>query len=204
MAATAAASAPAMTAPDAAAARMSAPVLRACMASSAGTSRIGASRPGPGRTAPRSIAWPPTMPAGPAACATQRHDAQLARDDRGIGRLRLARDETERFGLQAVAGEDRHAVALDDVQRRSSAPQRVVVHGRQVVVDERIGVDHLDRARRRQASAIALDRMRSPRRRPPHRRRRASRADEGACRRPSGCSAWRPRTTAGVDGGDGR
>ena len=32
----------------------------------------------------------------------------------------------------------------DDVQRRPSAPQRVVVHRRQVVVDERVGVDELE------------------------------------------------------------
>ena len=59
----------------------------------------------------------------------------------------FAREQRERFGVQPVAGENRDAVAVHDVQRRTSAAQRVVVHRRQVVVDQRVGVDQLDGAR---------------------------------------------------------
>ena len=62
----------------------------------------------------------------------------------------LAGEQRERFGLQTVAGQNGDAVAVHDVQRRPAAPQRVVVHGRQVVVDERVGVNQLDRAGGRQ------------------------------------------------------
>ena len=74
-------------------------------------------------------------------------------DDVRIGR-RLAREQRERFGQQRVAGEDRHALAEDDVRGRPAAAQRVVVHRRQVVVDERIGVNHLERAGRRQRQRV--------------------------------------------------
>ena len=62
----------------------------------------------------------------------------------------LSRQQVKRRGLQAVAGENRDAVAVHDVQRRTAAPQRVVVHRRQVVVNERVGVNELDGAGRRQ------------------------------------------------------
>ena len=67
----------------------------------------------------------------------------------------LAREQRERFGLQAVAGQNRDAVAVHDVQRRPAAPQRVVVHRRQIVVNERIGVNQLDGAGRRQRQVDA-------------------------------------------------
>ena len=79
----------------------------------------------------------------------QRDHAQLPRHQRRVEPLRLARQQAERLGLQAVAGENRHALAVHDVRRRPPAPQIVVVHRRQIVVNQRIGVDHLDRARRR-------------------------------------------------------
>ena len=79
---------------------------------------------------------------------------------------RLAREQRERLGVQAVAGENRHAVAVDDVQRRPAAPQRVVVHRGQVVVDERVGVNQLDRARGGQRAPCAAA--------PASRRRRAT------------------------------
>ena len=97
------------------------------------------------------------MPAAPAASPTIRIDAAAcARTIAGSSRCRLAREQRERLGLQAVAGEDRDAVAVDDVQRRPAAPQRVVVHRRQVVVDERVGVDELERARGGQRAAPRL------------------------------------------------
>ena len=48
---------------------ISAPVLRACMSASAAASNGRRAAPSCGRAASRSIAWPPTMPAAPAARA---------------------------------------------------------------------------------------------------------------------------------------
>ena len=59
-------------------------------------------------------------------------------------------EEADRLGEEAVAGEDRDVLAVDDVRRRPAAAQLVVVHRRQVVVDQRVGVDELDRRRGRQ------------------------------------------------------
>ena len=87
--------------------------------------------------------------------ADDAHDAQLAADDRRIVGRRLARQQREGLGLQAVAGENRNAVAVDHVQRRPSAPQRVVVHGGEIVVNQRVGVDQLDGARGRQRRSNA-------------------------------------------------
>ena len=56
----------------------------------------------------------------------------------------------EGLGEESVAGQDGHAFSGDDVQRRPAASHGVVVHRRQVVVDERVGVNQLDCARRRQ------------------------------------------------------
>ena len=71
---------------------------------------------------------------------------------------RFAREQRERLGLQAVAGENRDAVAVDDVQRRPAAAERVVVHRRQIVVDERVRVNQLDGARggQREVDAAAV------------------------------------------------
>ena len=56
----------------------------------------------------------------------------------------------EGLGVERVAGEDRDVLAERDVARRAAAAQVVVVHRRQVVVDERVGVDQLDRGGERQ------------------------------------------------------
>ena len=66
----------------------------------------------------------------------------------GVVRGRLPREERKRFGLEAVSREDRDAVAVHDVQRGPAAAQRVVVHRGEVVVNERVGVNQLDGARR--------------------------------------------------------
>ena len=74
-----------------------------------------------------------------------------------------------------VAGEHRLGVAEPHVHGRLAAAQHVVVHARQVVVDQRIGVDQLDRAGGAQAP---------PRGCPaPPARRPAPAAAAGACRR---------------------
>ena len=84
--------------------------------------------------------------------ADARGGRQLARAGEHVGRLAglLGERQPQRLGEQAVAGEDRHVLAERHVAGGLAAAQVVVVHGRQVVVDERVGVDHLDRRRERQ------------------------------------------------------
>ena len=50
---------------------------------------------------------------------------------------------------QGVARQDGETLAVHDVQRRLAAPQRVVVHRGEVVVNQGVRVDELDGARRR-------------------------------------------------------
>ena len=85
--------------------------------------------------------WPPTIPCVPAAVTTSR----IAGDHVGRLALLLVEREAERLGEQAVAGQDRHVLAERDVAGRLAAAKPVVVHRREVVVDQRVGVDHLDR-----------------------------------------------------------
>ena len=81
---------------------------------------------------------------------------QLARDDGRMRVVRLARQPGERLGEEAVADEDRLALAEADVRRRPSAAQVVVVHRRQVVVDQRVGVNQLERTGRRHGEPAGL------------------------------------------------
>ncbi len=78
--------------------------------------------------------------------------SQLTCGGEQVGRLRLlAREQqAERFRVEAVAGEDRDLLAERAVARRPPAAKVVVVHRRQVVVDQRIGVDQLERGGERQ------------------------------------------------------
>ena len=61
----------------------------------------------------------------------------------GVGRGIAEDSEGER--QQCIAGQNRRRLAEFDVAGGLAAPQIVVVHRRQIVVDQRIGVDHLDR-----------------------------------------------------------
>src|SRR5262249_771912 len=54
--------------------------------------------------------------------------------------------QVEGPGQERVAGQDRDRLAEHLVRGRLAAPEVVVVHRRQVVVDERVRVDHLDGA----------------------------------------------------------
>ena len=76
--------------------------------------------------------WPPTMPLTPVAAASSQTAASRLRGVAGL----LVEDEPERLGVEAVAGEDGDVLAVLDVAGRAAAAQLVVVHGRQVVVDE--------------------------------------------------------------------
>ena len=148
-----------------------------------------ASAPSCGRTASRSMAWPPTMPAAPAAVAMTPMVCSLRSDDGRMRVVRLARQPRERLGQQAVTDEDRLPLAEADVGGRAAAPQVVVVHRRQVVVDERVGVNQLEGAR---PPAWRAGTSRAPSR--GWRRRWPGRAAGGrACRRRAARSAGRRR-----------
>src|SRR4029077_607961 len=68
--------------------------------------------------------------------------------------LRIARlrgeQVVERLRVQRIAGQDRDVLPELDVAGRPAATQLVVVHRRQVVVNQRVGVDQLDRRGQRQ------------------------------------------------------
>ncbi len=55
----------------------------------------------------------------------------------------------ERLCIQPIAGEDRDVLTERHMAGGTSAPERVVVHRRQVVVDQRVGMDQLERRRQR-------------------------------------------------------
>ena len=59
----------------------------------------------------------------------------------GVG----AGQNLEGKGEQRVPGKDRRRLIEGDVARRTTAPHVVIVHRRQIVVDQRIGMDHFDR-----------------------------------------------------------
>ena len=63
-------------------------------------------------------------------------------------------DPLERQRQQRVAGQDRGRLAERLVVARAAAPEVVVVHRRQVVVDQRVAVHQLDRARRRSTDVV--------------------------------------------------
>ncbi len=70
---------------------------------------------------------------------------------------RRMREDLERQRVQAVAGEHRGRLPERLVQRRLPAPKLGVIHARQVVVDQRVDVDRLDRAADPKR-ALAIDR----------------------------------------------
>jgi hypothetical protein len=59
-------------------------------------------------------------------------------------------DEPERLGVEPVAGEDRDVLAELDVAGGPAAAEVVVVHRREVVVDEAVRVDELERGGERE------------------------------------------------------
>ena len=129
-------------------------------------------------SASRSSIWPPTMPCAPAALA--RSPTRWARTD-GIAVRVLVRQHLEGQRLQRVAGQDGGGLVELLVTGGLAAPEIVVVHGRQVVVDQRIGVQEFDGAggpQRRQRGDL------EQRCAGQHEKRRA-----GACRRPGSNSA---------------
>jgi hypothetical protein len=70
--------------------------------------------------------------------------------DRGVGMGLGARQDVEGESQQAVAGEDRGRLVERLVRGRPAAAQIVIVHCRQVVMDQRIAVHAFERRRRHQ------------------------------------------------------
>ena len=95
-----------------------------------------------------SITCPPIMPGGKrAADAGANGERKLAHDvDDRSGRCGELRDGLEGERLQCVAGEDRDGFAEGHVAGGLAAAQIVVVERGQIVMDQRVGVHHLDRS----------------------------------------------------------
>ena len=140
--------APAMTAPAAADARISAPVLRACIARSPSASNARA-RCRPAVEIDRLAADHAARAGGLGDDADR---ADLAFDAATPCRCRPARAPSAR--TPRSAGRRPRGSPCPSPKttwlRRPSPPQRVVVHRRQIVVDQRVGVNELERAGRRQ------------------------------------------------------
>ena len=156
----------------------------------------------PGATRPRrSSTWPPTMPAAPGSFGDDADHAELfagrAPPD-AVGAAAGSRASSANASVSSASpGEDGHRFAMDDVRGRASAPHGVVVHRREVVVDQRVGVDQLDRARRRHREPAGILRREAERGRRTLLPRRGRASAAGVCRRRAGCSASRASGRAG-------
>ena len=64
----------------------------------------------------------------------------------GRGRKRTVRQQRESKGVQRIPGEDGGGLIKSAVRAGTTTTQVVIVHRRQVVVNERVGVDGLNRA----------------------------------------------------------
>ena len=96
-----------------------------------------------------STTWPPTMPNTPDAVAislmmASSRFAGTAFSRRGIGQ------HLEGHVQKPVAGKDRDGLSVHLVAGGPAPAKIVVVHGRQIVMDERVGMDQLERSRDRQ------------------------------------------------------
>jgi hypothetical protein len=69
-----------------------------------------------------------------------------------LGRRHFAGQNLKRERQQRIAGQNRRGFSEFLVTRRLAAPHVVVVHCRQVVVNQRVCVNHFDRTGRRQRS----------------------------------------------------
>ena len=62
--------------------------------------------------------------------------------------FRFSSDVLKRVTQQRVTGQNRHLLSVHLVIRRLAAAKVVVIHARQIVVDQRHGVNHLEGDRR--------------------------------------------------------
>ena len=102
---------------------------------------------------PESSACPPTNCVAPAAWASTAHTSGRQRWG-----LHIAGHHFESQRQQRVAGQDRHAFAKCLMASRPAATQVVVVHRRQIVVDQRVGMDHFHGTRRPASRLLAFRR----------------------------------------------
>ena len=99
--------------------------------------------------ASRSMAWPPAMPSVPIARASV---ASISTRCSGLRRAPVAAGAAPAPRRPAPAAHRRRGsrcLRRTPVAGRPAAAQVVVVHGRQVVVDQAVGVDQFDRGCRR-------------------------------------------------------
>ena len=151
---------------------ISAPVLSCC-------SRVIAGRSSAWPSAARSIICPPAMPAGPGRARQLEH--QLGRGRTGPHGSRDAARISNASAWRLSPASTAVGFAERLVDGRLAAPQIVIVHARQIVVDQRIDVDRLDRRSRRAARARDRSRTGAPRRR----------SAAGRSRLPPPIAAWR-------------
>ena len=114
------------------------------------------------------------LPADHAVDAGRRRQLADRREHVARVALLVVGEVAERLGVEPVPGQDRDVLAERAVAGRPAAAQVVVVHRRQVVVDQAVGVDQLERGRERQHAVLVLDR--------PRRGQREDRADALAAR----------------------
>ena len=144
-------------------------------------------------SASRSRTWPPIMPSMvPVAWAI----SSMMRTRASAATLQ-ARQHFVGVGLQRVTGENGGGLAESDVASGTSAAKIVVIERRQIVMDQRIGVQHFD------GRAQIGDARRQPTRRVAGRGQRRPCAPlpckgsaEAACRRQRRCGAWRGESKA--------
>ena len=58
------------------------------------------------------------------------------------------------LGQQPIPGEQRHPFAKYSMSGRFAAPQIVIIHGGQIIVNDRVSMDHLQRARERHQQLV--------------------------------------------------
>ena len=76
-------------------------------------------------------------------CGASQVEGQISADERVLVGFVIGED-LERQGMQAVAGQDRRGFIKRLMHGRLPAAHVVIVHARQIVVDQRVDVDRLD------------------------------------------------------------
>ena len=94
-------------------------------------------------SARRSSIWPPTIPSAPAAFASSPTRSLRTRGSGCVAGSAI----TSKARASSASPANRCRFVEFDVARRQSAPQVVIVHRRQIIMDQRIAVHHLDRGR---------------------------------------------------------
>ena len=118
-----------------------------------------------------------------ARCARQLGD----QFDAPLGGNRKLRQHEKGQRQQGIAGKNRHRIAEDFVAGRLAAPEVVVVERRQIVMNQRVGVDQFERAGAGLDACEPLATIHSQ----PSRRPRCTARAGCACLPRTGCSAWR-------------